>query len=254
MKLNAFLFIVFFLIALLSCGSRQVVTVPLEPDIQFETAMEYFKAGKYDKAIPLFEKILFYHPSSEYVDDAQYWLGKAYFEKKDYNQAIIEFDYLIKNFTTSKFIEDAYFYRAKSYLNKAPGYEKDPTETENAITLFDQFLTKFPGSRYIDEVKKSILSARNRLAKKELENGKLYIKLGEKDAALLYFNYVMENYPETDASNEAKYLAATLYEKKGMTEEALNLYKALMEEEEWKERVKERIERINQKDQQSVNE
>ncbi len=231
----------------ISCGTRHVLA-PLDADDEFERAMSLFENKKYTTAMQAFERILFYHPSSEYVDDAQYWLARTYFAIKDYDQAVIEFDYLIKNFSTSKFLEEAYLYRAKSYFLKAPGYIKDPTEIENAIDLFGQFLTQFPKSKHTDEVKDLILSARNRLAKKEVENGKLYIKLAQTDAALLYFNYVVDNYPETDVSSEAKYYAATLYEKKGMTDDALKCYRELLEESEWKEKAEKKIEELEKRD------
>jgi len=232
---------------LISCGTTLVLT-PLETEDEFERAMSYFENRKYAAAVQAFERILFYHPSSEYVDDAQYWLGRTYFETKNYDQAISEFDYLIKNFSTSTFLEEAQFYRAKSYLLEAPGYTKDPTELENAIGLFNQFLTKYPNSKYTDEVRDLILTARNRLAKKEVENGKLYIKLGEYDAALLYFTYVFETYPETDVGSEAKYNAALLHERKGAREKALELYNQLLEEDAWRERVEKRIEELEKKE------
>jgi outer membrane protein assembly factor BamD len=214
---------------------------PLDPEDEFVRAMSFFENKKYDIALQAFERILFYHPSSEFVDDAQYWLARTYFEKKDYEQAIIEYDYLIKNFSTSRFLEDAFFYQAKSYLLKAPDFAKDASEIENAIGRFDQFLTRFPNSKHTDEVRDLILAARSRLAKKEVENGKLYIKMGEKNAALLYFKYVIDNYPETTVSNEARYHAAILYEEKGQIEEAIDLYKQLLEQEEWKEKAEKKI-------------
>ncbi len=220
----------------ISCGSKQVLS-SLEPDDEFERAVSLFEQENYNKAVLAFERILFYHPSSEYVDDAQYWLGKTYFEQKDYDQAIVEFDYLIKNFSTSSFIEEAYLYRIKAYLEKAPSYEKDPTETGNAIGFCDQFLTHFPNSKHTDEVKEIILVARNHLAKKEMENGKIYLKLGEPEAALLYFNYVIETYPETEFSSEAKYNAARILEKNEQPNKALKLYKELLEDDKWRERI-----------------
>ncbi len=231
----------------ISCGTTLVLT-PLETEDEFERAMSFFENRKFDAAVQAFERILFYHPSSEYVDDAQYWLGRTYFEMRNYNQAISEFDYLIKNFSTSSFLEEAQFYRAKSYLSKAPGYTKDPTELENAISLFNQFLTKYPNSKYTDEVRVLILAARNRLAKKDVENGKLYVKLGELDAALLYFTYVFETYPESDVGSEAKYNAALLYERKREREKALVLYDQLLKEDAWREKAEKRIEELKKQE------
>lgn len=232
------------LFVLISCGKH--VLTPLEPADEFERAMSFFENRKYNDAALAFQRIIFYHPSSEYVDDAQFWLGRSYFEQKEYTQAIIEFEYLIRNFSTSPFLEQAYLYRAKAYLSKAPRFYKDQTETKKAIGLLDEFLTRFPNSQYTNEVRVLILSARNRLAKKEVENGKLYLRLNETNAALLYFEYVIETYPETDVSSEAKYHAALIYEKKGKSEEALSLYRELLEEPTWKEKAAKKIEEIEE--------
>jgi len=230
----------------LSCGSKRQLA-PLAPEDEFERAMYYYENRKIEDAIQAFERILFYHPSSELVDDAQYWLGMTYFENKEYDQAITEFDYLIRNFPRSAFLEQAYLNRAKAHLNQAPHYSKDPTELNRAIRLFDQFLTQFPNSPHTNEVRNLILAARNRLARKELENGKLYGRIGNEDAALLYFNYVLTTYPETAVSAEAAYRAATIYEKRKQYEQALTLLRALREEEAWKEKAETMIRKIEGK-------
>ena len=232
----------------LSCGSKRQLT-PLAPEDEFERAMYYYENRKINDAIQAFERILFYHPSSEFVDDAQYWLAMTYFENKEYDQAITEFDYLIRNFPRSAFLEQAYLHRAKAHLHKAPHYSKDPTELNRAIRLLDQFLTQFPNSPQTNEIRNLILEARGRLARKELENGKLYDRIGKEDAALLYFNYVLTTYPEADVSAEAAYRAATIYEKRKQYEQALNLLRALREEEAWKEKAETKIKEIEGKTQ-----
>ncbi|UCC12021.1 MAG: outer membrane protein assembly factor BamD [candidate division WOR-3 bacterium] len=231
------------LVLLISCGSRPALT-QLSAEDEFERAVEYFDNEQYDIAVLAFERILFYHPTSEFVDDAQYWLGRSYYASKEYDQAIAEFDYLIKNFSKSKFIEEAFLYRAKSYLMKAPPFYKDPTEIEHAINLFDDFLTRFPNSVHTDDVKDHILMARNRLAKKELENGKLYIKMGEEDAALLYLMYIVTTYPETESSNEARYLAASIFQSEGQYDDAIELYEELLQDDDWKQKAQKALDSI----------
>ncbi len=228
---------------LISCAARQTA-VPLEPEDEFEKATSYFENKKYESAVKSFERIIFYYPSSEYVDDAQYWLGRSYFAEKDYEQAIIEFDYLLKNFSNSPFVEDAYFYRAQAYILKTPGYTKDQTELNMALSLLDEFLTRYPNSQRTSEVRQLILTARERLAKKELENGKLYVKLNKLEAALIYFEFVTQTYPETKSNNEAKYYTAQIFEKQGKREAALVLYKELLTDETWINEAERRIEEL----------
>jgi len=227
---------------ILFCGKQELA--PLEPGDEFERAMEFYNQKKYDVAIKSFEKIIFYYASTEFVDDAQFYLAKSYFEKKDYNQAITEFEYLIKNFPNSPFFEQSYLLRAKAYFLKSPGYEKDQTETKEAISLFDDFITRFPNSSYSDSARLLILQARNRLAKKELENGRLYLKMKEYESAILYFRYVIENYPETPSADESKFLLGIAYEKVNKNEDAYEIYKGLLENEVWKKSAEKRIKRL----------
>jgi outer membrane protein assembly factor BamD len=228
---------------LISCTTRQALP-PLSAPEEFERAMSYFENKKYDSAIQAFERIIFYHPTSEYVDDAQYWLGRSYFGKKDYTQAVVEFDYLLRNFSNSIFSEEAYLYRAQSYFFSAPSYERDQTGLTAALSSLNEFLTLYPNSEHTDEIKELIFEGRNRLAKKEVENGKLYIKLKKPNAALLYFDYVLETYPETDVANEARFYTAQVYEKTGKIDDALKLYRELLEDSDWKERADKRIKEI----------
>jgi outer membrane protein assembly factor BamD len=228
------------------CVARETLS-PLPPEDEFARAQSYFEHHRYDRAIAGFERIIFYHPSSELVDDAQYLLARAYFAQGDFAQAITEFDYLIKNFPTSPFVEDAEFYQVQSYIRKAPGWDRDQTETEDAVNRLDEFLTRFPNSKYTNEIKDLILSARNRLARKELENGKLYVKLKELKAAEKYFRYVLENYPETKAALETKFQLAGLCQRRGRNDEALTLYKELLENPEWKARAEKKIRSIENK-------
>jgi len=233
-------------ILLAGCVSRpELAQLPAEEE--FQRAQGYFENRQYDRAVQGFERVIFYHPSSEFVDDAQFWLARTYFAKKDYAQAVIEFEYLIKNFSASSFIEEANFYRAQSYINKAPGWDRDQTETNEAINYLDEFLTRYPNSKFTNDVKNLILSARNRLARKELESGKLYLKLKEPDAAAKYFLFIVETYPETEAAVEAKYHLAGIYRQQHRTEEAIVLYRELLDKAEWKTRVGKKIREIENK-------
>lgn len=239
--------LLFLFMVCITCGKKQVLS-PIEPEDEFERAMSQYKNEDYNSAVTAFERVLFYHPSSEYVDDAQYWLGRTYFENENYDQAIIEFDYLIKNFPTSSYIEEAYVFRIKVYFEKAPGIERDPTEIENAIDQCNRFLTRFPNSEFTDQIKEVILLARNQLAKKELENGKLYTKLGEPESALLYFAYILDTYPETESSAEAKYRSAAIYEEQDEKELALEFYRELLEDDNWREKVAKKVEQLEKVD------
>lgn len=228
------------ILLLASCAARETID-PLTPADEFERAMSLYESKRFLKAAEAFERVLFNFPSSEYVDDAQFWLGRSYLELRNYDQAIIEFDYLIRHFSNSALMEDAFFFRARAYRLAAPSYDKDPGKLNQAVRLFDEFLTRYPNSKYTDDARKEILEARDILARKELENGKIYEKMKEPGAALLYYEYVINNYAETGAAGEARYRRARLTEEQGRLDEALEMYRQIIDDEQWGEPAARRV-------------
>lgn len=224
------------------------VLAPLDAEDEYNRAMSNYRDKKYDRALQGFERVIFYHASSEYVDDAQYWLAHSYYAKKDYAQAIIEFDYIIRNFPASPFLEEAYLNRAKSYLASSPGYDKDQTETREAIGYLDEFLTRFPNSANAEEAKNLILAARNKLARKELESGRLYLRMQEPAAAAIYLQYVIDNFPETGFVSEARFLLAGIYENRKDTAAAIALYQELLADSSWKAVAEKKIKLLESTD------
>ena len=61
-----------------------------------------------------------------------------------------------------------------------------------------------PESKHIEFSENSIVPLRNKLAKKEFEAGRMYLKLEEYDSALIYFNEVINQYYDTVIADDAR--------------------------------------------------
>ena len=80
---------------------------------------------------------------------------------------------------------------------------KDQSQTTFTIDRIQYFLEEYPGTGHKDECESMITDLRTKLAKKEIDAGKLYLRIEKYDAALIYFNLVMLEYYDTVYFDEA---------------------------------------------------
>jgi len=88
------------------------------------------------------------------------------------------------------------------------------------------FIDEFPSSIYFEESEKLINILRSRKAEKVHETGRLYLKLKEFDSAIIYFNDVIDNYYDTEFSDESRISIIFFYLLQDKTDDANSYYDA----------------------------
>ncbi len=83
----------------------------------YRSAMDLYKRGQCDQAVTQFRQFIRESPTSEYVDNAQYWVGECYYGKKDYNRAIIEFNEVILKYPKGDRVPSALLALAMSFAD-----------------------------------------------------------------------------------------------------------------------------------------
>ncbi|MFQ5906967.1 MAG: outer membrane protein assembly factor BamD [bacterium] len=199
-------------LSLIGCTAKKSV-VRLDAEDQFNLGKREFDRERYLHAAEAFRRLIFEHPGSARVDEAQFLLAKCYYNMKDYLQAEAEFKHLALNYPDSPYADDAAYYVGMTHYKQMPAYYHDQSETQKAIDSFSRFLVKYPDSALAPQAEKKILDCRDRLARKEFENGKLYLKLKGCGPAIVYFEYVTSEYPDTRWCEEAKKLLNECQEK-----------------------------------------
>ncbi|MEE9911886.1 MAG: tol-pal system protein YbgF [Deltaproteobacteria bacterium] len=84
---------------------------------QYAAAYQTFKNGNYPKAREAFQSFLTDHPSGEYSDNAQFWIGECYFFEKKYEKAILEYEKVTKKFPSSNKMPYALLKQGISFQN-----------------------------------------------------------------------------------------------------------------------------------------
>ncbi len=195
--------LIFISILAASCSIRKAKS-SLTVDQVFVKGMEYYKKGKYSKAIDFFNRILFEFPRSRYVDDAQFYLAQSYLMSKDYDNAINEFKFLISQFPNSVFIEQAYIGLIKAYISKTPNPELDQSDTKKGIRIAREFLVQNPDTKYREDVKALIREGEERLATKLYLISETYRHLRQYRAEKIYLEYLLEQYPYAKIAKKAR--------------------------------------------------
>ncbi len=199
-----------FLLLVLGCAGHKVGLI-LGAEEQFNLAKREYEKKNYSEAVLEFQKLIFNHPGAAFIDSAQYLLGMCYFKDKDYPASVGELNKILTSFSTSPLADDASFMIAFAHYKDSPKAELDQKNTLQAIGELENFLEEYPESEYYPEAQKLLLEARSKMAQKFYKSGRIYYKLKHYEAALLYLQEVLDQYPDTKFSSSANFLVAETY-------------------------------------------
>jgi outer membrane protein assembly factor BamD len=174
-------------------------------------AEEKLAAGKYLDAVEAYQYFLRTHPGTAMTPLAKLRLGDARFGLEEYILAEGEYQHIVSDFPASPLVEEARFKIALCAYESTYPYNRDQSETERALVLFDDFLRDYPESRFRPEVVAAVSDCRGRLAHGEFENGRFYEHRKRFRPAAIQYKYVVEGYPDTEWAPRAALRLAGMY-------------------------------------------
>ena len=160
------------------------------PDEEFEQAVKCFEEGDYEKTINFLKRFFNRYPGSHWIDDAQFYYAESHYQLHNYMEATNEFQFLLNNFPNSNWSELGLLRKAQCLEEMAPIAQRDQTLTKEAIETYEEFINKYPYSKYLEEAKEGKRSAEEKINQKLIEIGETYIKMGIKKAAIVYLTKV----------------------------------------------------------------
>ena len=188
---------------LMGCGGSGSATADLTTEERFKRGMEALEDENYEKAKEFFEVILLQDPASELADDAQFYLAEAFYQSEEYRVAAFHYSRVLNDFPGSTYYKRALFMTGECYYIVSPQFERDQSQTERAITQYRAFIQFFPNDSLAQVVQTRIVDLRSRLAHRDYTVARHYLDRGEYKAAEIYFQRVIERYPETEYYEQA---------------------------------------------------
>lgn len=191
----------FSLIFVLSCSANNSIEVNLKNKL--DKAKILFNDGKYSKAKDEFEYIIYNNPGSSVALNAQYYFAESLYMLENYEKASQEYDKFNMLSQNSELIARSKFLICKCLYMLSSDSNKDQSQTTFTIDRIQYFLEEYPATGHKDECESMIKDLRTKLAKKEIDAAKLYLRIEKYDSALIYFDLIMVEYYDTIYFDEA---------------------------------------------------
>ena len=190
-------------IFLSSCGISNPFDDNIAYKTRFDDGLAFFEEEKYVKASQQFNIIVERASHTDLGDDALFFLAESYFLNKDYDLALVEFEKLVSRMGFSPYIEKSRWRICEALTFLSPNYFHDQDSSVKAISQIQDFIDDYPDSQYLNEADVLINELRTRLAEKNIETGKLYVKLKAYDSAIVSYKIVINEFYDTKFFNEA---------------------------------------------------
>lgn len=176
----------------------------LTAEERFKTAQERFKDGDYLEAIEEFKIVTLQFQGSGLADDAQFYVAECYFMREQYLLAAYEYEALIRTMTTSEFVSQSRYRKALCYYLSSPASYLDQENTRKAIDEFQTFIEYHPTDSLVPGAEAKIGELHAKLARKEFENGMIYMKMEYYRAAINSFEHVLEKYYDSPYAEQSQ--------------------------------------------------
>lgn len=198
------LVIVLFMLGLVSCSEFTKVQKSADYDYKLRMADKYYVNKKYNYAQQLYEELFPLLKGQPQFEDVFYKFAYCSYYLKDWMQAENLFKQFTEVFPTSARAEEMEYMRAYTFYRQSPKQELDQSNTTKTIGLMQTFINTHPGSARIKEASSIIDLCRVKLEVKDYKSAELYYNLGHYRAAAIAFTSLMNNFPDSEKSEDYK--------------------------------------------------
>jgi outer membrane protein assembly factor BamD len=205
-KGSASVLFVIALIALTSCGRFRRIEKSADWRVKYEAALNYYNKQDYYRASVLFEQVLPIVRGLPEGEKVQFYLAYCQFYDEMYLLSAEQFKTFYETYGRSSMAEEARYMYAFSMFEQSPNDNLDQTSSINAMAAMQEFLNRYPNSKFRDKAIEVIFSTQNKLEKKGFDNAYQYYKMRSYKAAIVALNNFRDNFPDSKYQEEANYL------------------------------------------------
>lgn len=175
----------------------------LQPDGLFSAGAAEFEAGDWDKAITVFERLVFAEPTFDRIVDARMYLARAYYNKGEYITSVSEFTRVLDRHPGHPLAPDASLGICQSFVAQSPHVQRDQTFTIQAWNACQNTLTDFRGTTVAAEAESLRDQMESQLAEKIFVAGDFYYRRKLYHSGIIYFNDLLSQYPRNQWASQA---------------------------------------------------
>ncbi|MBK8945659.1 MAG: tetratricopeptide repeat protein [Ignavibacteriae bacterium] len=186
----------------------------------FNYGQSLFKSGDSENAIKVLEQIQNKFSSSNYADDSQYLIGWINFQQNEFEEAIYHYNLLFEKYPQSTLLPIALYSIGDAYFNQG--------EYDDAVSNYNKVISQYPNTPYVydavngiqycyvvqDKQDEAISYLKNfinehqgyeYIDKIQMKIGEIYYSSGQYEPAILEYEKVVNNYPQSASVPQAYY-------------------------------------------------
>ncbi len=196
----------------------------------YEKGLALYKKRKYSDALEVFNELKSSFPGEDpYYTWAELKVADCHFFKKKYTDAISHYEEFKKFHPFHGDIPYVIFQIGLSHFNQMKSIDRDQGATSKALSNFEFVITNYSASIFAEKAREKVKICRKRLAEKELYVAKFYYKKKRYQGAKARLEAVVKLYPEVDILDEAFFYLGKSHLKLGETNAARGVFRDLVQ-------------------------
>jgi len=122
----------------------------------YEEAFALYRGGEYEAAIDRFRSFLQNYGSSDYADNALFWMGECYAKLGDYERAVLTFQDVVKRYPEGNKVPDALYRQGIALLEIGQRSGDQRTYDVAARQIFERIVRQHPQSERVVEAQRQL--------------------------------------------------------------------------------------------------
>ncbi len=190
-----------------SCKSEfEKIRASGDVNLLLKKGLEYYDKGEYQKAQTLFELVMPSIKGRPELEGVSFKYSYTHYHLRTYTTASYYFKNFAVTFGNSPLREEAEYMAAYSEYKESPSYRLDQASTQKAIEGFQSFINNFPESKRVKDCNKLMDELRKKQELKAIEEGELYYKIEQYQAAITVLENLLKDFPETSEAERIRFL------------------------------------------------
>jgi outer membrane protein assembly factor BamD len=214
---------------LLSGCVREAPNLALIPaDDLYAQGTQAYQAERYGRAAEYLEAFVINHLGDPRAPEARLLLARSYMERGEELTAIMHYQRLVNDFPSSPLQLDARFGICEAYYDLSPRPQLDQEYTRSALLHCESIGQYYPDTEQAEIASRHVAQLRHKLAEKLYQTGIYYRDRRVFDAAVVYLEDVVTEYPQTAVAPAALARLVETYTRMGYVEDAADARQRLL--------------------------
>lgn len=188
-----------------------------------------YRYVNYSKAIETFQTIIDNYPYSDYAVEAELAIADAFYEDEKYTEALAYYRDFADLHPQNDRVPYTVLRSALCWYEQIRSVNRDQTPAREALVYLERLVTRFPYAPETREGERLMRELRTLLAENELQIGDFYLERGEFQSAAFRYRNLLDSYPGLGLDAEALYKLGVCYSEMKRQDEALRIFRVVVE-------------------------